>query len=81
MRMNGELLYSIAYLKRCFSIDELLSSYESGELEIWLKRIGETAKARQVSQIVKTDAYVLLRLYEILGINPNLSEEEIRGYL
>ena len=79
MRMNGELLYSIVDLKRCFSIDELLYSYESGELEIWLKRIGETAKARQVSQIAKTDAYVLLRLYEILGINPNLSEEEIRG--
>ena len=79
MRMNGELLYSIADLKRCFSIDELLYSYESRELEIWLKRIGETAKARQVSQIAKTDAYVLLRLYEILGISPNLSEEEIRG--
>ena len=29
MRMNGELLYSIADLKRCFSIDELLYSYET----------------------------------------------------
>ena len=78
MQMNGEFLFNIADLKRSFSIDELLYSYESGELEIWLKQIGEIERAKQVHQIVKMNAYILLQLYEILQIDPNLSEEEVR---
>lgn len=78
MQMNGEFLFSITDLKRSFSIDELLYSYESGELEIWLRQIGEIERAKQVHQIAKMNAYILLQLYEILQIDPNLSEEEVR---
>ena len=78
MRMNGEELSSIMDLKHCFSIDELLYSYESGELEIWLKQTGETKKAIQVHRIEKMNAYILLQLYEILEIDSDMSEEEIR---
>lgn len=78
MLMNGEILTSLNDLKRCFCIDELIYNYGSGELEIWLKKIGETKKAKKVEAIPKVNAYILLRLYEILDLNPDLSEEEIR---
>ena len=79
MLMNGEYLETIQDLKRCFSIEELLYSYESGGLEIWLRKIGEIKKADKVSQIPKTNAYIILKLYEIFDLNPELSEEEIRS--
>ena len=79
MLMNGEYLETIQDLKRCFSIEELLYSYESGGLEIWLRKIDETEKADKVSQIPKTNAYIILKLYEIFDLNPELSEEEIRS--
>ncbi len=79
MLMNGEHLETLQDLKRCFCIDELIYTYFSGELEIWLRRIGETAKAKKVSAIPKMNAHILLRLYEILDLNPELSEEEIRS--
>lgn len=77
MIMNGEKLYTIADLKRCFSIDELIYSYYSGELEIWLKKIGETEKAGQVGNIVN-NALLLVRLYQVLGLEYEMSEESIR---
>lgn len=79
MLMNGEYLETLQDLKRCFCIDELIYDYISGELEIWLRKIGETEKAEKVSKISKVNAYILLRLYEILDLNPDLSEEEIRS--
>lgn len=79
MFMNGKHLEALKDLKRCFCIDELIYNYGSGELEIWLRKIGETEKADQVSKISKVNAYILLRLYEILDLNPDLSEEEIRS--
>ncbi len=79
MFMNGEHLETLQDLKRCFCIDELIYDYGSGELEIWLKKIGETEKAEKISGISKVNAYILLRLYEILDLNPELSEEEIRS--
>lgn len=79
MLMNGEYLETLQDLKRCFSIDELIYDYESGELEIWLRKIGETEKADRINKIPKVNAYILLRLYEILDLNPELSEEEIRN--
>ncbi|MDE6034808.1 MAG: hypothetical protein K2G36_02745 [Ruminococcus sp.] len=78
MFMNGEELCSIEDLKRCFSIEELLYCYESGGLEIWLRKIGETQKAEQIRHIQKTDAFILIEIYRILGLNPHFSEEEIR---
>lgn len=77
--MNGEYLENLNDLKRCFCIDELIYDYISGELEIWLRKIGETDKANKISEITKVNAYILLRLYEILDLNPELSEEEIRN--
>ncbi|MCM1008781.1 MAG: hypothetical protein NC485_12845 [Ruminococcus flavefaciens] len=77
MFMNGEHLETLHDLKRCFCIDELIYNYGSGELEIWLRKIGETLKAEKVSEIPKVNAYILLRLYEILDLNLELSEEEI----
>ncbi len=80
MLMNGENLETLQDLKRCFCIDELIYIYCSGELEIWLRRIGEIDKAEKVRNIPKINAYILLRLYEILDLNPDLSEKEIRSF-
>lgn len=79
MFMNGEYLLSIDDLKRCFSIEELIYSYISGELEIWLRKIGEDEKAEQVNEIPKMNAYILFHLYKILDLDLDLSEEEIRS--
>ena len=79
MLMNGEYLENLNDLKRCFCIDELIYDYGSGELEIWLRKIGETEKADRISKISKINAYILLRLYEILDLKSDLSEEEIRN--
>lgn len=77
MLMNGEYIETLQDLKRCFSIDELIYDYISGELEIWLRKIGETEKAYRISKISKVNAYIMIQLYEILDLNPELSEEEI----
>lgn len=79
MTMNGEYLETLQDLKQYFCIDELIYDYISGELEIWLREIGEAEKAKKVHAIPKVNAYILLRLYEILDLNPDLSEEEIRS--
>lgn len=79
MLMNGEHLETLQDLKRCFCIDELIYDYGSGELERWLRKIGETEKAEKIGRISKVNAYILLQLYEILDLNPDLSEEEIRS--
>ena len=78
MFMNGEYIENLDDLKRCFSIDELLYNYESGGLEIWLGKIGEAEKAEKIRSISKIDANILVRLYEIFGLDLNMSEEEIR---
>ncbi len=79
MFMNGEELCSLEDLKRCFSMEELLYYYESGGLEIWLTKIGENEKAEKIHHIQKTDAFTLIEIYKILGLNPRFSEEEIRA--
>ena len=43
MFMNGEYVKTIEDLKRCLSLEELVYNYYSGELEIWLRKIGETS--------------------------------------
>ncbi|MDE6664779.1 MAG: hypothetical protein K2K14_01105 [Ruminococcus sp.] len=78
MIMNGEELYTISDLKRCFSIDELIYSYYSGELELWLIRIGETEKAGQVGNL-RNNALLLVRLYQIFELEYEMSEENIRA--
>lgn len=78
MFMNGEYLESLDDLKRCFSFDELIYNYGSGELEILLRKIDETEKAEKIRSISKIDANILVRLYEIFELDLNMSEEEIR---
>ena len=69
---------TIEDLKRCLSLEELVYNYYSGELEIWLRKIGETEKADQLQHIQKDNAYLLVQLYAVFGWNPELSDEEIR---
>lgn len=79
MLMNGEHLETLQDLKRCFCIDELIYSYYNGELEIFLDKIGEHKKAEQIRNIPENNALLLIRLYEILGLRYEDSEEKIRS--
>lgn len=79
MLMNGEYLETLQDLKRCFCIDELIYSYYNGELEIFLDKIGENEKAEQIRNIPENNALLLIRLYEILGLQYEDSEEKIRS--
>ncbi len=78
MVMRGCSLRSIRDLKANFSIDELVYSYYSGELEIWLNNIGEKSKAKKLSRISSNNAQLLVELYKVFDLNPALSEEEVR---
>ncbi len=78
MTMNGKKLRSVSDLKRNFAIDELIDSYYSGELEYFLKETGNPDMIRKIRNIRKNNAFLLVKLYEILGIKPELSEEEVR---
>ncbi|MGN1086087.1 MAG: hypothetical protein ACI4Q5_03540, partial [Porcipelethomonas sp.] len=60
-------------------IDELIYSYFNGELEIFLDKIGEKQKAEQIRDISENNALLLIRLYGILGLHYEDSEEEIRS--
>ena len=79
MTMNGKKLRSVSDLKRNFAIDELIDSYYSGELEYFLKETGNLDMLRKIKSIRKNNAFLLVKLYEILGIKPELSEEEVRA--
>ena len=78
--MNGKKLRSVSDLKRNFAIDELIDSYYSGELEYFLKETGNIDMIRKIRNIRKNNAFLLVKLYEIFGINPELSEEEVRNF-
>jgi hypothetical protein len=77
--MNGEYLTSLNDLKRCFCLDELLYSYYNGELAIFLDKIGEHDKSEQVSSITEHNALLLIRLYIILDLTLEDTEEKIRS--
>lgn len=79
MTMNGKKLKSVNDLKRNFAIDELIDSYYSGELEYFLKETKNFDMVRKIRNIPKNNAFLLVRLYEIFGIKPELSEEEVRA--
>ena len=78
MIMRGRKLNSVRDLKANFSIDELVYSYYSGELEIWLNNIGEKSKAKKLSRISSNNAQLLVELYKVFDLNPALTEEEVR---
>ena len=79
MTMNGKKLMSVNDLKKNFAIDELIDSYYSGELEYFLKETKNLDMVRKIKNIPKNNAFLLVKLYEILGIKPELSEEEVRA--
>lgn len=78
MMMNGKLLKSLDELMRNFSIDDLVAGYYSGELLFFLCKIGEMEKATAIKSI-QNNAFLLVKLYSVLGIEPELTEEEIRS--
>lgn len=80
MVMNGTEVHSLAELLRNFSIMDLVYSYTSGELEIWLRKIGEPEKAAHVRRIQRQNACLLLRLYGVFGLEPEWTEEEVRAH-
>ncbi|MDE6034847.1 MAG: hypothetical protein K2G36_02945 [Ruminococcus sp.] len=78
MKMLGNELHSMQDLKYNFSIDELIYSYYSGELAVFLNSIGEYEKAEKLDDIPH-NGYLLTELYELFGLNPEVSEEDIRS--
>ncbi|MDD7184405.1 MAG: hypothetical protein PUH54_01830 [Oscillospiraceae bacterium] len=76
--MNSNVIGSLNELKQNFSIDELVYCFCSGELEIWLRKIGESALADKVSEITY-NGYVLENLYRLFCIDPALTESEVRS--
>ena len=77
MRMNGKFVRTLDGLMRNLCLDELLSSYFTGELEIFLDKVGEHEKAAALKNI-PDNAFLLVRLYEVFGLDPELTEDEIR---
>lgn len=78
MMMNGKLLQSLDELMQNFSIDELVACYYSGELFFFLEKLGETEKLASL-RCMPHNAYLLVRLYELFGLSPELTEMEIRN--
>ena len=60
-----------------FVIDDLINAYYSGELEFFLRKCGEIKRVNMLGDIPH-NAYLLVRLYEILDLDPQLTEEIIR---
>ena len=79
MMMRGKEISSFRELKEYFAIDDLISAYYSGELEFFLRKCGEDKKADMLNDI-SNNAFLLVRLYELLEIAPQLTENEIRHY-
>lgn len=78
MVMNSNVIGSLNELKQNFSIDELVYCFYSGELEIWLRKIGENTLADKVSEI-PYNGFVLENFYRIFGLDPSLTESEVRA--
>ena len=78
MVMNSNEISSLKELKQNFSIDELIYSFYSGELEIWLRKISENTLADKVSEITY-NGYVLEKLYRLFSLDPALTEIEVRS--
>lgn len=77
MMMRGKEVCSLRELAANFTIDDLINAYYSGEMEFFLRKCGEDNKANILGDIPQ-NAYLLVRLYEILDLDPKLTEDEIR---
>ncbi|MCM1507935.1 MAG: hypothetical protein NC177_12505 [Ruminococcus flavefaciens] len=78
MKMFGNELHSMQDLKKNFSIDELIYSYYSGELAVFLESIGEYEISQKLDNI-RHNSYLLMELYKLFGLNPKTPEEDIRN--
>lgn len=76
--MNGQAVHTVDELIKNFSIDDLIYCYYTGELEIFLTELQEHEKASALKNI-PNNALLLIRLYNIFDIEPELTEEEIRS--
>lgn len=51
-----------------------------GELSKWLLDLGYVEKSAQLDRLSKNESMLLTKICEILEINPNLTEEEIKYF-
>ena len=79
MIMRGQEIVSMSGFRANFVIDDLINAYYSGELDFFLRKCGEDKKADMLAAIPH-NAYLLVRLYEILDLDPKQTEEEIMRY-
>ena len=77
MMIRGKEIASMRELRMNFAIDDLINAYYSGELEFFLRKCGEDKRADMLAAIPH-NAYLLMQLYEILELDPKLTEEDIR---
>lgn len=78
MTMIDENTKTYDDMLRRFETDELISCYYTGELEIFLRRIGKHGEAEAIADLNTHNAFVLVELYKILGLDPNMTEDEIK---
>lgn len=78
MPMICENTKTLNDMLRNFAIDELIDSYCTGELEIFLRRIGCGSEADSAAALNTHNAFLLVELYKILVLDPEMTEEEIR---
>ena len=76
--MNSQAVHTVDELLKNFNIDDLIYCYYTGELEIFLTELQEHEKASALKNI-PNNALLLIRLYNIFSIEPELTEEEIRS--
>ena len=78
MPMITENTNALSDMLHNFALDELIDSYYTGELEIFLRRINYSSAADAVAALNTRNAFILIELYKILGLNPEMTEEQIR---
>lgn len=78
MPMMDENTKTYDDMMRKFSIDELIYIYYTGELEIFLRRIEKYGEAEAIASLNTRNAFILVELYKILGLAPNMTEDEIK---
>lgn len=78
MLMNDKKIASMRDLKDNFNTSDLVHNFQSGELSKWLLELGYIKKSAQVDNLSKNESMLLTKLCNILEINPNLTEEEIK---
>lgn len=80
MLMNGKKIDSLEDLRINFNISDLVKNFQRGELSKWLLDLGYVEKSTQLDRLSKNESMLLTKICEILEINPNLTEEEIKYF-